>query len=79
MITIEELIQRLELEYETITPGTLKSESILRESVDWNSVNALILIAMVNTEYDVILNADDLRSIVTVEDIFQIIKTRMTN
>jgi acyl carrier protein len=79
MITIEELIQRLELEYETITPGTLKSESVLRESVDWNSVNALILIAMINTEYDVILNADDLRSIVTVEDIFQIIKTRMTN
>lgn len=78
MITIEEFIQKLELEFEAINPGTLKPESVLRESMEWNSVNALILIAMVNTEYDVILNADDLRSIVTVDDIFQIIKTRMT-
>lgn len=78
MITIEEFVQRLELEFEAITPGTLKPESVFRDSMEWNSVNALILIAMVNIEYDVILNADDLRSIVTVEDIFKIIKTRMT-
>jgi acyl carrier protein len=78
MITIEELIQKLELEFDAITPGTLKPESVLRESVEWNSVNALILIAMINTEYDIILNAEDLRSIVTVNDIFQIIKMRMT-
>jgi len=78
MITIEEFIQKLELEFDAITPGTLKPESVLRESVEWNSVNALILIAMINTEYDIILNAEDLKSIVTVNDIYQIIKMRMT-
>ena len=77
MITIEDFILVLESEFEAIIPGTLKSESILRDSIEWNSVNALILIALVNTEYDVILNAEDLRSFVTVDDIFQIVKTRM--
>jgi acyl carrier protein len=78
MITIEDYILVLESEFEAITPGTLRPESILRDSIEWNSVNALILIALVNTEYDVILNAEDLRSFVTVDDIFQIVKTRMT-
>ena len=78
MITIEEFIQKLELEFETITPGTLKPESILRESIEWNSVNALILIAMVNTEYDIILNANDIKSIVTINYIFQMINSRIT-
>jgi acyl carrier protein len=78
MITIEDFILVLESEFEAITPGSLKPESILRDCIEWNSVNALILIALVNTEYDVILNAEDLRSFVTVDDIFQIVKTRMT-
>ena len=77
MITIEEFIQKLELEFETITSGTLKPESVLRESIDWNSVHALILIAFVNTEYDVVLNANDLKNIVTINDIYNMINSRM--
>ena len=77
MITIEEFIQKLELEFETITPGTLKPESILRESIEWNSVNALIFIAMVNVEYDLVITADDLRSSKTINDIYRIIESKI--
>lgn len=76
-MTIEEFIQRIEMEFEDIKPGRLKPESNFREMFEWNSVNALILIAMVNTEYDVVINADDLRASKTINDIYQIILSRI--
>ena len=43
---------------------------------EWNSINALILIAMVKTEYDVALTADDLINSKTVNDIYSLIESR---
>ncbi len=75
-MNIEEFIKNIETEFEDLEPGKLKPTSNFREMFDWNSVNALILIAMVNTEYDVVINAEDLRSSKTINDIFQIIQSR---
>ena len=44
---IEDFIAKLEEEYEDITPGTLKPQSVFREVFEWNSINALIMIAIV--------------------------------
>lgn len=78
-MTVGEFIQRIEMEFEDIEPGRIKPESNFREMFEWNSVNALILIAMVNTEYDVIINAEDLRASKTINDIYQIILSRVKN
>ena len=74
---IEDFISRLEEEYEDLAPGSLKPESVFREVFEWNSINALILIAMVKTEYDVTINAEDIASSKTVEDLFRIISSRV--
>lgn len=73
---IEEFITHLEEEYEDIAPGTLKPQSVFREIFEWNSINALILIALVKTQYDVTINAEDIATSKTVEDLFKIIKAR---
>lgn len=73
---IEDFITRLEGEYEDLKPGILKPGSVFREVFEWNSINALILIAMVKTEYDVTINAEDIASSKTVEDLFNIIRKR---
>lgn len=75
-ITIEDFIKKIEDEFDELEPGKLKPESIFREMFDWNSINALVLIAMVKTEYDVTLNADDLVKSKTVKDVFEIIQSR---
>ena len=75
-ITIEDFIKRIEDEFDELEPGKLKPESVFREMFDWNSINALVLIAMVKTEYDVTLNADDLVKSKTVKDVFDIIQSR---
>ena len=78
-MNIEDFIIRIEEEFDDITPGTLKPESIFREVFEWNSINALILITMVKTEYDVAINAEDIASSKTVEDIYSIVKTRVAS
>ena len=74
---IEDFIARLEEEYEDLTPGSLKPDSVFREVFEWNSINALILIAMVKTEYDVTINAEDIATSKTVEDLYRIIQARV--
>jgi acyl carrier protein len=76
-MNIEEFIKQVESEFEDLEPGKLKPGSNFREMFDWNSVNALILIAMVSTEYDVTLTAQDIRSSNTIEDIFKIVENKM--
>jgi acyl carrier protein len=73
---VEDFIKNIEAEFIDIEPGKLKPDSNFRDMFEWNSVNALILIAMVNAEYDVVLNADDLRQSKTINDLFQIVKNR---
>ncbi len=75
-MNIEEFIQHIEAEFDDLKPGVLKPDSNFRESFEWNSINALILIAMVKTEYDVTLTADDLIKSKTVRDIYTLIEQR---
>jgi acyl carrier protein len=74
---IEDFILKLEAEFEDLEPGKLKPESNFREAFEWNSINALILIALIKTEYNVSINAEDIQKSKTVSDIFEIIKSRM--
>jgi acyl carrier protein len=73
---IEDFITKIEEEFEDLEPGKLKPESNFREVFEWNSINALILIALVKTEYDVVINAEDIRASKTVNDLFKIIRAR---
>jgi len=75
---MEEFIKQIESEFDDLKPGILKPESHFREVFEWNSINALILIAMVKTEYDVTLTADDLIKSKTVNDIYSLIETRIS-
>lgn len=76
-MNIQDFITRIEEEFDDLTPGTLKPESNFREVFEWNSINALILIAMVKTEYDVAINAEDIANSKSVADIFTIIQARV--
>jgi acyl carrier protein len=76
-MNIEEFIKHVEAEFDDIQPGILKAESKFREVFEWNSINALILIAMVKTEYDVTLTADDLIGSKTIQDIYNLVSSRV--
>ena len=54
----------------------IKAETNFRDLEEWSSLIALSIIAMVDEEYDVQLKGDDMRSAVTVEDLFNIVKSK---
>ena len=53
---------------------TLSTE--FRNLDEWSSLIALSVIAMVDEEYDVKLKGDDIKSATTVEDLFNIVKSK---
>lgn len=78
-MTIEDFIARIEEEFDELEPGKLRPESNFREVFEWNSINALILIALVKTNYDVAINAEDITKSKTVNDLYKIVKERIAS
>lgn len=76
-MNVQDFIKKIEAEFiKDVKPGVLKPESKIREHLAWDSINALIVIAMVNVEYGVTLEADDLINSESVNDVFSIVKQR---
>lgn len=73
---IQELISKIEVEFENLEPGTLKPNTSFRDLKEWSSMHALILIALVDSEYEVTMTGNDLRAISTVNDLYQFILSK---
>lgn len=70
---IADFISKIEAEFEEIAPGTLKPQSNFREMKEWSSMHALIIIALVDTEYGVTINGAELRIVSTVSELFELV------
>jgi acyl carrier protein len=73
---LEEFIKMLEAELADIVPGTVKPETVFKQLDAWNSMQALILIAMVDSEYGVTLSAENLHDSITVSDLFSVVQSK---
>lgn len=76
MLTIEQFIKDIEEAIEEIEPGTLKPATEFRKMESWSSMHALIILAMVDTNYGVTLVGEEMRKCNTVQDIFDTVKTK---
>lgn len=76
MMDINEFTRQLEAEFEDVKPGSITPTTPYRNIEGWSSMYALIIIAFVDTNFDVQLNADDLRGSQTIEDLYKIIQSK---
>lgn len=76
MIAIEDFIKGVEGEFEDMETGKIKPESVIREHFTWDSISALIFIAHVNVEYDVVISANDLVKSETIQDLYNLVASR---
>lgn len=74
--SIDEFIIKLEAEFDDVEPGSLAAGTEIRKSDWWSSMHALILIAFIDSEYDVQLAGEELRDCKSVDDVYQIIRTK---
>jgi acyl carrier protein len=77
MPSVQELIAKIEHEIEELPQGALQPDTNFRQLPEWSSMHALIIIALAETEYNVTLSGNDLRSCTTIADLHRIIESRM--
>jgi len=75
-LTVDKFIEKIVEEFPDIKKENLGANMKFRDHVEWDSINALVLIAMVNVEYDVTINAEELINAETINDVFLVVKKK---
>ena len=76
-MNITKFILVLETEFEELEPGTLEPDTNFRDLDEWSSMHALIIIALIDTDFNVSITGEDLSNIETVSQLFDIVIERM--
>lgn len=74
---INEFIANFAEQFEDTDASEITATTEFKKLDEWSSLIALSVIAMADEEYDVTLKGDDIRGAVTVEDLFNIVKSRV--
>jgi len=73
---LKEFIENFADQFDDTDASEIKAETEFKELDEWSSLIALSVIAMVDEEYDVTIKGDDIRNSKTIEDLFNIVKSR---
>ena len=73
---LKDFIENFAAQFDDTDASEIKAETVFKELEEWSSLTALSVIAMVDEEYDVKLKGDDIRNAQTVNDLFDIVKSR---
>ena len=74
---IKEFLENFANQFDDTDASEIQASTNFRELDEWSSLIALSVIAMADEEYDVTLKGDDIINSNTVEDIYNIVKSRM--
>lgn len=77
IMELSKFIENFADQFDDTDSGEITASTAFHELDEYSSLIALSIIAMVDEEYDVQLKGDDMRSAVTVEDLFNIVKSKM--
>lgn len=73
---IKEFMEKFRVQFDDPDVVDLKPETLFHDLEDWNSLTGLMTIAMADEEYGVVLNPEELKSAKTVQNLFDIIKSK---
>ena len=73
---IQEFIKALEEEFTEISSGSLQADTNFRELDGWSSMLALILIARIDSDYDVTITAEELAGVKTIQQLYDLVLTK---
>lgn len=73
---IEKFVENFAAQFDDTDPAEITATTNFRDLDEWSSLIGLSIIAMVDEEYDVTLRGDDMRKANTVEELFEIVKSK---
>jgi acyl carrier protein len=73
---LEEFTGKFAACFNQTSPELITSATEFRKIEEWGSMMALIVIAMIDSDYGKTITADDLKNATTVASLFEIVKNR---
>lgn len=73
---LKDFIENFAAQFDDTEASELNGNTVYKELEEWSSLIALSVIAMVDEEYDVTINGDDIRNTNTIEDLFNAVKAK---
>jgi acyl carrier protein len=70
------LIEKIEEEFSDLPKGTLTERSVIKELINWNSINSIVLATMIEFEFNAILTGDDLSNMSTIHELMLLIQSK---
>ena len=73
---INSFIQNFAEQFDETDASVITAETVFKDLEEWSSIIALSVIAMVDEEYNVTINGEDVLNSNTIEDLFNVVKSR---
>ena len=74
---ISEFIKNFADQFDETEESVFTPETVFHDLDEYSSLIALSIIAMIDEEYDVTIKGDEMRAAVTIEDLFNIVKSKL--
>ncbi len=73
---LKDFIANFAEQFEDTDVNDIQATTVFKDLDEWSSLLALSVIAMVDEEYEVTLKGEDIRNANTVEDLFNVVKSK---
>lgn len=74
---LKDFIENFADQFDDTEASELSAETKYKELDEWSSLIALSVIAMVDEEYDVAIKGDDIRNSETIQQLFDIVQSKV--
>ena len=73
---INDFIQNFANQFDETDASEFQATTEFRQLDEWSSLSSLAIISMIDDEYDVVINGNDLRNYNTIENLFAIVESK---
>ena len=77
MKTLEEFLELFAEQLEETDASEIKANTIYKELDEWSSLTALVIIGLVDEEFGITINGEDIKSTTTLEDLYNVLKSKV--
>ena len=74
---LKDFIENFANQFDETDASEFTASTVFHDLEEYSSLIALSIIAMVDEEYEVTLKGDDIRNAVTIEDLFNVVKSKL--
>ena len=75
-MTLNEFIKKFAEEFDETPMSDFTADTKYRQLDEWSSISGLSIISMIDEEFDKQITGADLRSVLTIEELYNLVKSK---